>query len=93
VPVCQSVCPVDRQQQRREVGLLPSAARAADIDRPLRASQLSGCGQRLVESRGTRLNTDLSATFCILFNTVCLSVSLSLFIKRKSNVWIYIKLR
>ena len=31
--VRSSVCPVDRQQQRRAAGLLLSAVRAGDIDR------------------------------------------------------------
>jgi len=39
---CPSVCPVDRQQQRRLAGLLLSALRAGDIDRLLRDQ----CGRR-----------------------------------------------
>ena len=41
--VCPSVCPVDRQQQRRAVGLLLSAVRAGN-DRQQRAPALSSNG-------------------------------------------------
>ena len=36
-----SVCPVDRQQQRRAAGLLLSSLRAGDIDRQLPAPRRS----------------------------------------------------
>jgi len=32
--VCPSVCPIDRQQHRRAAGLLLSAVRAGDTERP-----------------------------------------------------------
>ena len=35
--VCQSVCPIDQQQQRRAAGLLLSAVQPGDIDRQQRA--------------------------------------------------------
>jgi len=59
-----SVSPIDRQQQRRSAGLLPSALWTGDWWIPagdlLQALALSSnCGQRLVESRRRRLNTDL----------------------------------
>ena len=34
---CPPDCPIDRQQQRRPVGLLLSVLRAGDIDRQLQA--------------------------------------------------------
>jgi len=67
-----SVCPVDRQQQRRAAGLLLSALRAGDIDidRQLRercgrraAGAGSKCGQRHVEIRRRRLSTDLLSVY------------------------------
>ena len=42
-----SLCPIDRQQQRRAAGLLLSALRARDIDRQLPAPHV-------------RLNTDVN---------------------------------
>jgi len=67
-----SVCPIDRQQQLRAVGLLLSAPRPADIDRqqaPALSSNgaaarghstaiSSKCGQCHVDNRGTTLNAD-----------------------------------
>ena len=63
---CPSVCPVDRQPQRRAAGLLLSSG-AGGRYRPMRipatgrylplAPELSG-GPRRVESRGSRLNAD-----------------------------------
>ena len=44
--VYPSVCPVDRQQQRRVAGLLLSAPRPADIDRWQAPALSSKCGQR-----------------------------------------------
>jgi len=54
-----SVCPVDRQQQQRAAGLLLRTRRAGDIDRQQSTALSSKCGQCHVDSRGTRLNTDL----------------------------------
>jgi len=54
VSVCLSL---DRQQQRRLAGLLPSALQAGNIDPQLPALS-SKCGQRRADSR-RRLNTDL----------------------------------
>ena len=68
-----SVCPIDRQQQRRAAGLLLSAPRAGYVDRLLHGAPAgcsrhdvlqvpalsSKCGQRHVDSRCRRLNTDL----------------------------------
>ena len=60
--VSLSVCPVDRQQQRRLITTSKLSAGAAcklSIDL-LPAPELSSkCGQRHVESRGARLNADL----------------------------------
>ena len=59
-----SVCPIDRQQQRRPTGLLLSAGlcggcRSIDAGAVLHAPALSSkCGWRHVESRRRRLNTD-----------------------------------
>jgi len=63
-----SVCPIDRQQQRQPAGLLLSAMPAEDTDRQLQArcrrrtagapALSSKCGQRHVDSRRRRLNTD-----------------------------------
>ena len=57
--VCLSVSPVDRQQQRRAAGLLLSAPRAGDIGQQQATALGRKCGQCRVDSRGTRLNTDL----------------------------------
>jgi len=67
VSVRPSVCPVDRQQQRRAAGLPMSvgagsryrsiAAGAAYLSILLQAN--SKCGQRHVESRSRRLSTEL----------------------------------
>ena len=63
-----SVCPIDRQQQRQPACLLLSAMPAEDTDRQLQArcrrrtagapALSSKCGQRHVDSRRRRLNTD-----------------------------------
>jgi len=46
--VCPSVCPVDRQQQRRAAGLLLSAVRAGDInDSPAAAAPQHGALQQM----------------------------------------------
>jgi len=67
-PLCSfvrpSVCPIDRQQQRRPAGLLLSALRTGGIDRLLQGRRLavsSGreCGQCYVVSRRKKLNGDL----------------------------------
>ena len=68
--VCLSVYPINRQQQRRAAGLLLSTVRAGDIDGQWRAPTPSSNDasarrwaakrrQCHVDSRGTRLNTDL----------------------------------
>jgi len=44
--VCPSVCPVDRQQQRRAAGLLLSTPLAGNIDRQLRMR----CGRRAADT-------------------------------------------
>jgi len=62
-----SVCPIDRQQQRHAAGLLLSATRAGDIDRPRRApssTAFSGkCEQCHVYSRRRMPNIDLLSHF------------------------------
>jgi len=65
-----SVCPIDRLQQRLAAGLLLSAPQIGDIDLLLHSEPAAGalqhapalsskCGQCHVDSRWTRLNTDL----------------------------------
>ena len=59
-----SIRAVDRQHQKWPAGLLLSAPRAGDIDRPLRApaeapALSSKRGQRHVDSSRRRLNTNL----------------------------------
>ena len=67
-----SVCTIDRQQQRRAANLLLSSdacsryrSTGSSIDSRRRPS--CGCGQRHVESRGTRLNTGLFLLFDFRF--------------------------
>ena len=54
-----SVFSIDREQQRRAAGLLLSAVWVGDMDRQQAPALSSKCGQCHVDSRGTRLNTDL----------------------------------
>jgi len=55
--VCPSVCPVDRQQQRRAVGLLLSAPRAEiSIDSGGRAS--AGAGRSAANAGSVTLTAD-----------------------------------
>jgi len=69
--VSPSVCPVYRQQQRPPAGLLLSAPWGR-IYRSIAGTALSNqCGQCRVDSRGTRLNTNL-----FLLHTVCLTLLL-----------------
>ena len=72
-----SVCPVKRQQQRRAAGLLLSAASTCSRYRTLAAGAAlsSICGQRRMESGGTRLHTDSSSSSFLLTTIITRTVA------------------